>query len=90
MKSRIQRKNVIKSIRRSQTGGGKKFEFLFWIKNNIANNLNGGEAKIYLDIIVKKPKKNLFSVKKEQNIYLMLRLLSDRLLNVSHDLIKRT
>jgi len=40
MKSRIQRKNVIKSIRRSQTGGGKKFEFLFWIKNNIANNLN--------------------------------------------------
>jgi hypothetical protein len=104
MKSRIRCKNVRKSIRQSQTGGGKTFEFQFWLTINdgthkiTINDVNHklflnkhvfgvlvNEAKIYLNITVKKPKKKtIFS--KERKEYLFDVNIDVR---TSHDLSER-
>jgi hypothetical protein len=76
MKSRIQRKNVLKSIRRSHRmiGGGKTYKFHFWITTDRDKYLKAksayeGTAIIDIDIIVKKPKKKTF-FSKERKEYL--------------------
>ena len=82
MKSRIRRKNMRKSIRRyhKMIGGGKTFEFQFWLTindgthsimiNDDIPDIFVNEAKIYLNITVKKPKKkSIFSAERKEYLF---------------------
>lgn len=83
MKSRIRRRqNVRKSIRRSQSGGGKTYEFRFRITTNNFRKKFGweGESYIRLKITVKKPKEKSFLSKERKGYLFDVKVNSDPLI----------
>jgi hypothetical protein len=82
MKSRIRRKNVLKSIRRAQIGGGKTYEFGFRITTNNFRKKYGweGESYIRLKITVKKPKEKSFISKERKEYIFDVKVYSDPLI----------
>jgi hypothetical protein len=82
MKSRILRKNVRQSIRRSQSGGGKTYEFKFRITTNIFRKKFGweGDSYIRLKITVKKPKEKSILSKERKEYLFDVKVYSDPLI----------